>query len=576
MSQTPPSGSTLRELAEHRLGLTRADVSSMTPDDIETLVHGFQVHQVQLQLQNEELQKAQEELRLARDRCLELYQFAPAGLLTLDAEHVIVRANRTAGSLLGVPGMGLIGRRFESLAVDSDADACFLFLRHAEESVSRPAQELKFRRADGSPFWASLSAVLSRPSGAEALIEITLVDVTGRRAAIELEQHAREEQLLRSANEELRRRADQLAGLALELTQAEHRERQRLGQALHDGLQQLLVAAQFRLSALERDTSGNVRQEAVRIGKVLSESIETCRALSVELCPPILWEGGLAPALEWLVRWMNERFGMAVDLEVGTPIEPTTTDENLLLFQAIREILFNVVKHSGVLRARVRADRLGDVARVLIEDDGAGFDPGRLRSRGGTEGGYGLFSIEERLELLGGSLQIDSAPGRGSRFLLTMPLQAMSSSATLPVLLPRVEPSADGASAASRADSRGRIRVVLVDDHVLVRQGLTTLLRQEPDMVIVGEASDGESAVDVVRKVNPDVVLMDVSLPGLNGIDATRVIHAVLPDVRVIGLSMFQDAARAEAMRQAGAVDFVSKSGPSETLLATVRSRARI
>ena len=113
----------------------------------------------------------------------------------------------------------------------------------------------------------------------------------------------------------------------------------------------------------------------------------------------------------------------------------------------------------------------------------------------------------------------------------------------------------------------GRIRVALVDDHVVVRQGLASLLRQQKHIQIVGEASDGESAVELIRRLRPDVVLMDVTMPGIGGIEATRIAHAECPEVRIIGLSMHDDSDVGRQMRQAGAVAYVAKSGPSDAIL---------
>lgn len=127
---------------------------------------------------------------------------------------------------------------------------------------------------------------------------------------------------------------------------------------------------------------------------------------------------------------------------------------------------------------------------------------------------------------------------------------------------------------AAVAGAEGRIRIVLVDDHVLMRQGLARLLREERDMEIVGEASDGASAVSLVRETQPDIVLMDVNMPGMNGTEATRIIHAELPGIQVIGLSMFEEAELATAMRKAGAVNYLSKSGASNALIAAIRACA--
>ena len=120
-----------------------------------------------------------------------------------------------------------------------------------------------------------------------------------------------------------------------------------------------------------------------------------------------------------------------------------------------------------------------------------------------------------------------------------------------------------------------RIRVLLVDDHVIVRQGLVRLLNAESDLEVVGEASDGKEAVGLTRRLQPDLVIMDVSLRDMTGVEASRAIRAEFPSVQVIGLSMYDEAEEGAAMREAGAVDYLSKLGPSEALLTAIRSCIR-
>ncbi len=117
-----------------------------------------------------------------------------------------------------------------------------------------------------------------------------------------------------------------------------------------------------------------------------------------------------------------------------------------------------------------------------------------------------------------------------------------------------------------------RIRVLVVDDHVIVRQGLVRLLTAESDLEVVGEASGGHVAVELTRNLLPDVVVMDVSMKEGDGVEATRAIHAELPQVQVIGLSMYDESEQGERMRQAGAVSYISKIAPSETLIAAIRA----
>jgi CheY-like chemotaxis protein len=117
-----------------------------------------------------------------------------------------------------------------------------------------------------------------------------------------------------------------------------------------------------------------------------------------------------------------------------------------------------------------------------------------------------------------------------------------------------------------------KIRVLLVDDHAVVRQAFAFALRSELDIEVVGEAGSGSAALDMIRRTLPDIVLMDINMPGMNGIDATRLIRAEFPQVEVIGLSMYESEEQSLAMRKAGAKAYVSKSDSYEALLVAIRS----
>ncbi len=120
-----------------------------------------------------------------------------------------------------------------------------------------------------------------------------------------------------------------------------------------------------------------------------------------------------------------------------------------------------------------------------------------------------------------------------------------------------------------------KVRVLLADDHKIVREGLARLLEEEPDIEVVGEANDGAEAVALARTARPDVVLMDVTMPGMDGIEATRRILAEIPDVKVVGLSMHEGSGMRMQMRQAGAVDYVWKGGDPDELVQVVQRWGR-
>lgn len=221
--------------------------------------------------------------------------------------------------------------------------------------------------------------------------------------------------------EALRERSEQLRAMAVQVTLAEQRERRRMAQVLHDHLQQLLVAAQFWIASLEKHRSQGVRDTAGELSRLVAESLKLSRTLTMDLSPPALQESGLVAALEWLVPWMKEKHGLEVDLRTDGDMIPLTEDTRIMVFQAVRELLLNVVKHSGVMVARVLAWTCGQQVCLEVRDEGVGFDPVAALSAGGGAG-FGLFSIRERAAMLGGGLAIDAAPGRGSRFVLTIPI----------------------------------------------------------------------------------------------------------------------------------------------------------
>ncbi len=116
------------------------------------------------------------------------------------------------------------------------------------------------------------------------------------------------------------------------------------------------------------------------------------------------------------------------------------------------------------------------------------------------------------------------------------------------------------------------MRALLVDDHIIVRQAVRMLLQGEPDIEVIGEASNGRQAVEMTRRLHPDIVLMDVRMPEMDGIEATRIIHAEASEICIIGLSMFSNDLQGEAMRDAGAVAYVAKSAPTSELLEVMRN----
>ncbi|MFH1144316.1 MAG: PAS domain-containing protein [Candidatus Eisenbacteria bacterium] len=372
-----------------------------------------------------------------------------------------------------------------------------------------------------------------------------------------------------NAYHELEHRARQLQIMALDLSQAEDRERRRLAEILHDDLQQVLVAARFHLGLLDRRAGENapIHAAVADLDRLLKEAIDKSRSLSHELSPAVLYQGSLSETFHWLARQMESRYGLTLQIDARGTVDTRSEALRAFLYRAVLEMLFNVVKHAGVKDARLRIRRHGNVLRLAVCDDGHGFDPRAI----GKTGGLGLLGIRERIQLLGGRMRISSAPGRGSRLLFSVPDPQEGASA-----------SPNGGSHATRlahpehgpGDAPApRLRVLLVDDHKLVREGLAALLQEQSDIEVVGQAGNGREAVDLAFRLKPQVIIMDVSMPVMQGDEATRQILLHLPETRIIALSMFEEEALLKRMLDAGAEAYLPKAGPAEDLLAAIRAQ---
>ena len=406
--------------------------------------------------------------------------------------------------------------------------------------------------------------------------ELQLLDMYAQHAERVIERKQAED-LLAHVNADLQsdvqaRTADllvkhqQLRSLAQQLAQTEEGERKNLARDLHDNLAQNLTLAKIRLETLQYRDETRMRTAVEEVKNLVDYAVTYVRTLMGDLRPTLLGdEDDVLAAMQWVIEKMS-RYGLHVDMDDDGKTKRLEEDALVLVYHSVHEFLFNVLKHARTRHATVVLRNVGDDLHITVIDDGDGFDMATKHVPTG-KGGFGLFSIKERIALLGGRCEIVSKRGKGTRATIVVPLSTGTGEAEQPCPTYRETLPDDRMSSVTQS-----IRVLLVDDHAVMRQGLRSLLQDDTSLEVVGEASDGEMAVELARVLQPHVVIMDCEMPQMNGFEATRRIKRSFPKTLIIGLSFLNDPGTPAAMRACGASGYVSKELAVNDLLRTIHS----
>jgi PAS domain S-box-containing protein len=332
------------------------------------------------------------------------------GITVRDRDLTLLKVNRWMEERFA-DRMPLVGRKCYEVFQGRDSICPWCPATRAMESSETQSEVVPYPCIDDPTGWLELTAFPLRDADGEIVGVIEHVkDVTDRVVA---------EEETEAYQEHLRR-------LAAELVQAEERERRRLAANLHDSVGQTLASAKLTLQGLEQqaeadpDLADGFRQAHELVG----EAVEHTRSTVFDLSPPILHEVGFEAALASLVERTRDLHDLDVSLtEPEDETFPLSDEVRTALYRSVRELLHNVVRHAAAERAAVSVNRSDDHIRIVVEDDGMGFDPEASRGRGDVGGGFGLFDIRERMDYLGGHFDIRSMPERGTRVTLTAPLE---------------------------------------------------------------------------------------------------------------------------------------------------------
>ena len=398
--------------------------------------------------------------------------------------------------------------------------------------------------------------------------ELRLRDSEGRLRGFAKEMEC----LVEQRTTELSLSQERLRALAAELNLAEQRERQRLASDLHDYLGQLLALSRMKLDlAKQYPMEEGLAKIFAELKAVIDKSMTYTRTLITQLSPPVLHEFGLSMALQGLADQLQERNLNVVFHSTEIPALPA--DQALLLYQSVRELLLNCVKHAHVRQATLILNQINGSLHITVSDQGRGFDPETvkpvMKAGGASTGGFGLFSIRERMLALGGRFDLKASLGKGTEATLVLPLTTVTSERSEGG---KADVVATNQVAKRKTVNGSKIRVLVADDHSVVRQGLCSLLAGYDDIEVVGEAANGYEAVEMDRRLQPDIFVMDVTMPKLDGIEATRRIKQQHPNTVVIGLSVHNSPHVEKEMRTAGAAAFLNKETAVDRLYETINA----
>jgi PAS domain S-box-containing protein len=442
----------LRRRAEARLRKQqqRKTARPETEADAHRLLHELQVHQVELEMQNAELQDARDKTEALLERYTDLYDFAPVGYLSIDAEGLIQEVNLTGAALLGVERSRLMRLRLERLVAPASRTIFRSFLKEVFTVPKDHYYEVQLLKRGGT-FWAGFraaSAVSLR--GAGKWCRVAFGDITDRKQAEESQRRMeaqvaanrelKQEITRRQAVEEALRKSEQyshrllaeslelqkqLRRLSRQILTVQEEERRRISRELHDEVAQILMGINLHLAALaqqgEVDAKG-LKKKIKRTRQLVVRSLNTVHQFAVKLRPPALDDLGLIPALHSYMKEFAVQAGLVIRLTSFSRgrIEQLDGAKRTVLYRVAQEALTNIARHAEASLVKVSIRKLQSVICMEVQDNGKSFDvQGALPTR--RKKGLGLLGMRERVEMVGGRFTVESSPGQGTTIRAEIP-----------------------------------------------------------------------------------------------------------------------------------------------------------
>lgn len=420
--------------------------ASRTDADMQRLLHELQVHQIELELQNEELRKTQEALAEGLDKYTELYDFAPVGYFTLTADSKIQMVNLTGARLVGVDRSRLLGQRLNQYINPSPRSNFSAFLRQvfAEEKkqscdviilydglLPRAVSIEAKRSPNGRDCHAIVVDITESKLASDKLRRIDMLAIANQKLEQEITRRQTVEDNLKQVDrhqrqllEQAHHAQDQLRQLSRKFLKAQENERKRISRELHDVVAQTLVGINVRLAMLKNFAQHNAKELNRNIDstqRMVDKSVEVIHRFARELRPAVLDDLGLIPALHSYLKTYSTKTGLQVHLKAFSGVEKLGIAKRTVLYRVAQEALSNISHHARASRVDVLIQELPGGVSMQITDDGRSFKVNNPDTKGKSKR-LGLLGMRERMEMVGGTFSIESTSGKGTTVVAHIPM----------------------------------------------------------------------------------------------------------------------------------------------------------
>ena len=533
----PIAFSDLRRLAEEKAQALQTRLpETLSPEEAGRLIHELQVHQIELELQNEELRRAQGELEASRARYFDLYDLAPVGYLTLSEQGLILEANLTGAGLLGLARRDLINQPLTRYILPEDQDIYYRHHRQLLETGTSRECEIRMLRSDTAPFWARLESTVVRDGESG--------DCVCRVVVSDIDAHKQAEGDLADLN---RRKDEFLAMLSHEL-------RNPLAPILN-AVQ--LLQLQKDENAVQRKARAIIERQVRQLTHLVNDLLDIAGTATgrIQLCREQVAVSGIVErAVETVRPLIDQR---KQELTVSLPLDPIWLEaDGSRLAQVVTNLLNNAAKYTDQGgRIWLSVHQEGDQAVLRVRDTGLGIAPALLphvfdlftqaerssdRAQGGL--GIGLALVKRLVELHGGTVNVSSTLGQGSEFVVRLAVRPPETLAF----------AAQWATNGTAEPAARTLQVLVVDDNMDAAKILQMLVQESGHRVRM--AHTGPTALKAALDDRPDVILLDIGLPLLDGYEVAKRIRQEprLRDTVLVAITGYEREGDRQRSQQAG------------------------